>query len=268
VLGWGVWGAAIGTVFAQGLTSVLCFRRLMKMSDVFDFELKYLKASKKYVIQVLKLGIPTGISQAIFAIAMMIVQPLVNSFGPMFLAVNIIVMRIDGFVMMPNFSFGNAMTVYTGQNVGANRMDRIALGTKQCSLMAIGISATIVSVLLIFGQHIAGLFTQTEEVAEMAMRMIRILAVGHVAFSVNMVLGGVIRGAGDARTPLLLSIVTTVIIRVPSAYLFVHLLGTPDALFYSLLSTWLAGTLLSALAFKIGRWRKMGLVARGEENAP
>lgn len=264
VLGWGVWGAAIGTVFAQGLTSILCFRRLMKMRDVFELSFKYLKPKKEYVTQVLKLGIPTGASQAIFAIAMMVVQPLVNSFGPMFLAVNIIVMRIDGFVMMPNFSFGNAMTVYAGQNVGANRMDRITPGAKECAYMAVGTSIAIVTILLLFGRHIAGLFTQTEEVIDMAMRMIRILAIGYVIFSLNMVLSGVIRGAGDAMTPLALSIINTVGIRVPTAYLFVHLLGTPESLFYSLLAGWIAITLLTAVAYKVGRWRKMGLVKKDE----
>jgi len=262
--GFGVWGAAIGTVFAQGLTSVLCLRRLMKMRDVFDMSFKYLWPQKEYVKQVLKLGIPTAASQAIFAIAMMIIQPLANGFGATFLAVNIIVMRIDGFVMMPNFSFGNAITVYTGQNIGAGKLERLGVGVKQCAMMALGTAVLMVAIILLFGGHIAGLFTYTQEVIDMSMRMQRILAVGYIAFSVNMVLWGAIRGAGDAITPMWGAVINTLVVRVPTAYLFVHLMGRPEALFFSLLAGWISNTILGALAYRFGKWRTKGIVKQNK----
>ena len=262
VLGMGVFGAAIGTVIAQALTSILCFRKLMKMSDVFDMGLRYLWPKKKYVVQVLKLGVPTGASQAIFAIAMMITQPLVNSFGAMFIAVNVIVMRIDGFVMMPIFSFGNAMTVFTGQNVGAGKMDRVDTGMKQCLRMIICTSAVTVVTILILGRFIAGAFTETQEVIDLTMRMLWILALGYIAFSVANVLWGVVRGAGDAISPLWASIFNSVIIRLPTAYLFVYLMARPEALMFSLASAWTVNMILSIIVFRIGKWRTKGLVHR------
>jgi len=254
--GWGVWGAATGTVFAQGLTSVLCLRRLMKMRDVFDLKWKYLIPQKKFVVQILKLGVPTGASQAVFAVAMMIIQPLANSFGPMFLAAHVIIMRIDGFVMMPNFSFGNAMTVYTGQNVGAGKMDRVGQGMKQGAIMAAVTATILITVLLIFGRFIAGAFTDTVEVIDMSMRFMRILAVGYIMFSLNMVLWGVIRGAGDAMTPMWAAFINTAFVRVPSAYLLVWWLGTADGLFISLLLGWTTNVILAIIAYKRGKWRK------------
>ena len=262
VLGWGVWGAAIGTVFAQGLTSVLCFRRLMQMRDVFDFGIKYILPNKEYMRQVLKLGVPTGASQAIFAVSIMIIQPLANRFGELFLAVNVIVMRIDAFVMMPIFSFGTAMTVYAGQNMGAGKIERITKGMKECSYMVVGSSVVLVAIMLAFGHYIAGIFSDTQEVIDMSMRMLRILAIGYIIFSYNMVLWGVIRGAGDAMTPLWISIINTLVIRLPSAYLFVFLLGRPEALFYSLLLGWTSVTVLGFIAYKIGKWRTSGIILR------
>jgi len=268
VLGLGVWGAAIGTVMAQGLTSLLCLRRLLKMRDVFDMSWKYLRPNKFYMMQVLRLGVPTGVSQAVFAVAAMVVQPLANYFGPLFLAVNIIVMRIDGFVMMPNFSFGNAMTVFAGQNMGAGKMERVGKGLKQCAFLALGISILMVGVILLFGRSIAGAFTDTPEVIDMSMQMLRILALGYVVFSINMVLWGVIRGAGDAMTPMWASFINTIVIRVPTAFLFVHLFNRPEALFYSLLVAWISNTLLGIIAYRIGRWRKMGLVKHQAATEP
>ena len=210
VLRLGVFGAAIGTVVAQALTSILCFRKLMQMRDVFDMGWQYLIPKKKYVLQVLKLGVPTGASQAIFAIAMMITQPLVNSFGAMFIAVNVIVMRIDGFVMMPIFSFGNAMTVYAGQNVGAGKMDRVDRGLKQCIRISVCTAIVLVTIMLLFGHYIAGAFTETQEVVDLTMRMLWILVPGYFALSAANVLWGVIRGAGDAISPLWASVLNSV----------------------------------------------------------
>ena len=264
VLGLGVWGAAIGTVIAQGLTSVLCLRRLMKMRDVFDFGFKYLKPNREYMRQVLRLGLPTGASQAIFAISLMIIQPLANRFGELFLAVNVIVMRIDAFVMMPIFSFGAAMTVFAGQNMGAGKIERITKGKKECTVMIVGTSVVLVTVMLLFGRYIAGIFSDTQEVIDMSMQMLRILAVGYIIFSYNMVIWGVIRGAGDAMTPLWMSVINTVVVRLPSAYLFVHIMGRPEALFYSLLLGWTTVTCLGFVAYRIGKWRTAGLVKKTE----
>jgi len=260
VLGMGVLGAAVGTVIAQAFSSILCFRKLLQMRNVFDMGWHYFLPRKKYVHQLLKLGVPTGISQGIFAVGMMITQPLVNGFGPIVIATNIIVMRIDSFVIMPIFSFGNAITVYTGQNVGAGKMDRVSKGVKQCCIMSLGASLILVALILLFGHHVAGAFTETEEVIALAMHFLRILAVGYIAFSITLVLWGVIRGAGDAMSPLWSALINTAFVRVPSAFLFVHWLGVPEAIIYSLLAGWLTNGLTAVFVYRMGNWRNKGIV--------
>ena len=263
VLGLGVWGAALGTVVAQAFTSILCLRRLMKMRNVFDMGWRYLRPHKAHVAQVLKLGIPTAASQAIFALAMMVIQPLANgmeAYFPGVLAANIIVMRIDGFVMMPNFSFGNAVTVYVGQNIGAGKNERISTGVRQGAIMAFLTALTLVSLMLIFGRFISGAFTDSYHVIDMSVRFLRILAFGYVVFGVSMVLWGAIRGAGDAILPMFGAVANTLIVRVPTAYLFVFLLGRPEALFFSLLAGWVSNTILGALAYRFGKWRTRAIV--------
>ena len=260
ILGMGVFGAAIGTVIAQAFTSVLCLLKLMKMRDVFDFGLRYLIPKKLYSYKLLKLGIPTGASQAIFAIAMMITQPLVNDFGEIFIAVYVIVMRIDGFVITASFSFGNAASVFAGQNVGANKIDRVGTGTKHCALMSLATTIVIVSIILVFGQQIAGAFTDTQEVIDLTIRMLWILALGFVTLSISIVLWGTIRGAGDAISPLWGALVNSVVVRVPAAFLFVHLMGTPEAIMYSLLVAWISNSLISAAIYRRGKWRTTSIV--------
>jgi len=277
-LGLGVFGAAIGTVFTQGVTAVLCMRRLMKMRDVFDFKLEYLWPRRDFVNQVLKLGAPAAASQALFAIAMIAVQPLANSFGELFLATNVIIMRIDGFVMMPIFSFGMAMTVFTGQNVGAGKLDRLGPGLKQCILMSFATAVAILLIILPLGRFIAMAFVDTDtayaqDIIDLSQVGLRILVAGYLGLSVNMVLWGMIRGAGDAMTPLWGAVINTMAVRVPVAYLLVRLMARPEALWVSLLIAWLTNLLLGVLAYRFGKWRNKGIVGKDkppdvEEDAP
>ena len=127
----GVPGVAFATIIAQGFSAVLSIIKLMKIKSSFDLNLKMLKLNKEYSYRLIKLGLPSGLTQAIFSLAMIIVQSLTNSFGEMVIAANVMIMRVDGFAMMPNFSFGSAMTTYAGQNIGAKKMDRVERGTKE-----------------------------------------------------------------------------------------------------------------------------------------
>ena len=90
------------------------------------------------------LGLPSGLTQAVFSMSMLVVQSLTNSLGTDVIACNTIIMRVDGFAMMPNFSFGMAMTTFVGQNVGANRLDRVVEGNKNGLKLGIGTAAVLV----------------------------------------------------------------------------------------------------------------------------
>ena len=262
----GVAGVSLATVIAQGISSVLCLRKLMRMKETFDLGKKELKMSKEHVMQIIKLGLPSGATQAIFSSAMIIVQSLTNSFGEMFIAANVIVMRVDGFAMMPNFSFGTAMTTYTGQNVGARKMDRVMQGAKQGTIMAVACSAVITGIILLFGKSLMGIFTDTQELVDMSYYMMSILAVGYIAMAVTQSLSGVMRGAGDTVTPMWISLCTSVLIRIPVAYGISWLTRTPElptgrseCIQVSLLTTWVLGAIITFTVYKFGKWKKKAL---------
>ena len=150
----GVSGVALATVIAQGVSATLCLFKLMKMTDMFDFGVKYFWLDKRISLNVIRLGLPSGVTQAIMSMAMLLVQSLTNSFGEQLIAANVIIMRVDGFAMLPNFSFGTALTTYAGQNVGANNYDRVSKGAKQGTLLAVGTSTVITGTILIFGKFL------------------------------------------------------------------------------------------------------------------
>ena len=202
----GVAGVALATVIAQAVSAVLCIRRLMKMKDLFDLKLSCLRVNKKFTMGIIKLGVPTGITQAILSMSMILVQSLTNSFGEIMIAANVVVMRVDGFAMMPIFSFGSAMTTFAGQNVGARQYDRVLKGAKQGTILSVSVAAVITVILLLLGKPLMGIFTDTPELINLGMLLLRILAVGYLAMALSQCLAGVMRGAGDTVTPMWISI--------------------------------------------------------------
>ena len=259
----GVPGVALATVLAQGISAVLCLLKLMRMRDVFDLRPAYLKLRRDAAERILRIGVPSGITQAIMSVAMLVVQSLTNSMGETVIACNVIIMRVDGFAMMPNMTFGQAMSVYTGQNVGAGKLGRVKTGLKQGLLMAVGFACLITTCLLFLNSYMFSLFTKTDALIELAGRMMRIMAAGYITIAVTQVLGGVMRGAGDTVTPMWISMFTTIGLRVPVAYLLAWLTrcpewpnGRPEALSISLLVPWVLGAVISAIAFRRGKWRE------------
>ena len=259
-------GVALATVIAQLVSAILCMLKLRKMTALFDMKKEYLRPDKKNIFTVIRLGLPSGLTQAIFSLAMVVVQSLTNSFGEMIIAANVIIMRVDGFAMMPNFSFGTALTTYAGQNVGAKLYDRVKKGAWQGTLIAVCTSAVITGLILLFGPYLMSIFTNTQELAQLSADMMKILAVGYIAMAVTQSLSGIMRGAGDTVTPMWISLLTTVAVRVPLAYGLVYLTRTAqlpqgryESLWISLLTSWVLGALITFVFYKAGRWKKKAL---------
>ena len=259
----GVPGVSLATILAQMLSAMFCYVKLIHMKSVFELKRSDLALTKAHAMRIIRLGVPSGITQAIFSVSMLVVQSLTNSLGEMVIACNVIVMRVDGFAMMPNMTFGNALSVYAGQNVGAGKTERVHRGARQGVLLAASTAVVITVVLLFFGKYLMHLFTDTGELIDLSVRMLRILAAGYIAISVSQVLGGIMRGAGDTVSPMWIGLFTTIALRLPLAYGLAYLTrcpeypnGRPEALFGSLLITWTLGMVIHFVVYRIGPWKK------------
>ena len=285
-LNMGVDGAALATIISQGVSAVLCLIRLFQMKDIITVNRKSLTPDMKIGGQVLKLGLPSGITQAVFSLAMVFVQTLTNEMSSILAdytetffvgAISIAIMRVDGFAMMPNFTFGLAISTYIGQNLGARKHDRIQPGINACLKLASIVSIGLVVALLLFGKNLIGLFVNAETtdpavydiVMNQGARGLRILAAGYFAMVFTQVFGGVLRAAGDTVSSMIISMITTVALRVPVAYLLASLTsseiwphGHPDALQISLLISWVIGAVLTFLVYRRGKWKDMDLINR------
>ena len=266
--GLGVSGVALATVIAQAISAIVCINRLRKMSDVFDFGKRFFKWQGKYAGQIIRLGLPSGITQAIFSMSIVLVQSLTNTFGEQLITASVILQRVDGFAVLPVFSFGSALTTFAGQNIGAGNKDRVEKGSRQGLIMSLFVSAAIVVVILIYGRNLMRIFTKSEELVELSMHLMRILAAGYLLMAIIQCLTGVMRGAGDTVTPMWISVIETFFLRMPLAYLMVYLtrsesmpLGNQDMIYYSLLIAWVIGAVMSIVLYRFGGWRKKAVTS-------
>lgn len=272
----GVAGVAWATITAQFISAIFCVLRLCKMHDVLDVKKKYLRPDKALVWNIVRIGMPSGLTQAIFSCAAIAVQSLTNSFGTAVIATSTVVMRVDGFAMLPNFTFGMAMTTYVGQNVGGRKTDRVNGSARVGLKLALITSVILVTCLILFGESLMRIFTNTPEVIDLGMRMMRMMAVGYVGVAVTQVLMGIMRGAGDTVTPMIISLISTVAIRVPVAYLMAYFTrsaalpnGNPESIFYSLMISWTIGALITIFFYRRGNWRKKSdKLGIGRETSP
>jgi Na+-driven multidrug efflux pump len=155
------------------------------------------------------------------------------------------------------------MTTYTGQNVGAGRLDRVMTGAKQGTLLAVICSSSITLLILLFGRYLMGIFTDTASLVSMSYYLMKILAAGYIAVAISQSLSGVMRGAGDTMTPMWISLITTVALRIPIAYGISFLTrseslphGRFECVHISLLISWTVGALLSVFFYILGKWKK------------
>ena len=147
--------------------------------------------------------------------------------------------------------------------MGASRGDRLKPGLKAMLILGLVSSTVMVASILLFGHNIIGWFTQTELTMQLGVQGLQTLAFGYICFSVTQVLQGTMRGAGETKLPMYISIIGTVILRMPLAYLMAYLTrseqwpnGQPIALFGSLLIAWVVSMLMTIVSYRMHFWRR------------
>lgn len=268
-LNWGVPGAAWATIISQAVSAVLCLIRLYNLKGINRLTRRDLIPDFGLIRELLGLGLPAGLTQGIFSLAMIMVQNLTNQMGTLVVEANTAVIRIDGFAMLPNFTFGMAATTFIGQNIGARRMDRVTAGGKAVARLGLGVSTTLTILILLFGRYMLRLFTSDEQVVSIGYNMMCILAVGYISVSQSQAYSGIMRGAGDTMPSMWISLATTVCLRVPLAYLLTWLtrsedwpVGSPYMLSVSLVVSWVLGMILTWVWYRRGKWKDKSILLK------
>lgn len=263
----GVAGAAWATIIAQMISAAVCLVKVLRLRGLVELKGYMLKPDKTIMLTLLKLGIPAGITQGIISLSFVFVQSFINKMGYLVAACCTAVMRVDSFAMIPNQTFSVSAATFTGQNVGAGDMERVDRGGKTVLLMSLAVSAVLVTFVLTCGGAMLSLFTDTESVIKMGIRMMRILGAGYLCSAVTQALGGVMRGAGDTMATMWITISTMVVVRIPLTYVLTLTSateqwpnGNPDVIFVSMMVVFALNMIVSAIYYRTGKWRSKAIV--------
>ncbi len=220
VFGWGVQGAAIATVSAQGLSAILAFSRLMRVPSDYQISLRKVSLDIPLMKEMLRIGIPAGVQNSVIAFANLVVQSSINSFGAQVVAGHGAYCKIEGFAFIPVTAFSQAVTIFVSQNIGARRLERVKKGANFGIVFACVLAQAFGIFFALCAPTIIKLFGDTSpETLAYAVQRAGIGCWFYLLLAFSHVVASVMRGAGRAMVPMVVMLVFWCVVRV--GYIFV-----------------------------------------------
>lgn len=259
VFKWGIKGIAAATVISQAGAFFTIIWYLNKFHSFMDFSPLKMRFDRNIFIKSIRIGLPTGFQQTAVALGFLALYKIVNVFGVSTIAAYSIAMRIDSFAVMPAMNFSAAISTFVGQNIGANKFERIGKGLKSTLLMISAISITVTIMALLFAGPLIALFTDSQEVIEIGKQYIYIVTPFYIVFSTMFILNGVLRGAGDTFIPMIITILALWAIRLPASWWLSEDIGS-IGIWWGIPIAWFFGVIASYFYYLSGRWKKKAVV--------
>ncbi|MFZ5940310.1 MAG: MATE family efflux transporter [Bacteroidota bacterium] len=255
----GVAGAAIATVISQGVAFVVAVIYLNKHHPVIKFNIRDFSFDREIFRQSIRIGLPTGLQQTFVAVGMLALMGIVNTFGTDVVAAYTAAGRIDSLAVIPSMIFSQALSTFVGQNIGANRIERVSSGMWKTMIMSYAIALVMTLVIIVLKKPLMGMFTEDADVIRIGGEYLTIVSSFYLFFTTMFILNGVMRGAGDTLVPMFFSLFSLWIIRIPVAYFLSRHIGEAG-IWWSIPVGWGAGMVLQILYYRMGLWKRKSVV--------
>ncbi len=254
VLGYGVGAAALATVISQAASAILCFIRLMKTDDVYQVRIREIRFHPGMLGQIIHIGLPSGMQNAIISFANLIVQTNINKFGVMAVAACGVYSKIEGFAFLPITCFAMSLTTFIGQNLGARQYDRAKRGAYfgiACSTILAEVVGVIVFTLI---PYFAAAFDGTAEVVAIATKQAHVEALFYCFLAFSHCIAGIMRGAGKSTVPMFVMLISWCIIRITYITITVHFIPKIQVIFSAYPLTWSISSVIFLIYFLKADW--------------
>ena len=215
----GVAGVAWATILAQGISAVLVVIALIRSDDSTRLELKKLRIHWDVLRKIFRVGIPAALQLAITSFSNVFVQSYINHFGPNFMSGWTAYSKINQLVLLPMQSISLSITTFVGQNLGAGLTDRARKSVGVAVGLSVGTSAILLLPVLLFAPQLVGFFNPNTEVITFGALLLRLLCPYFLIYCIHDTLGGALRGAGNGKIPMIITLVCFVAFR--QLYLYV-----------------------------------------------
>ena len=218
-LGMGVRGVALATILAQATSAALILITLLRTPECIRFIPGKLRLHWPILKKIFRVGIPAAIQMAITSFSNIFVQSYINFFGDNCMSGWTTYAKVDQLIFLPMQSIALASTTFVGQNLGANQVDRARKGVSRALALAVGTTVVMMIPVISFAPQIVAFFNSKPEVVEYGSLLLRWMTPFYVLCCFNQVYAGALRGAGNARAPMIIMLSSFVVFR--QVYLFV-----------------------------------------------
>lgn len=250
----GIAGAAIATVIAQGVSVCLAFYNLSHTADVHRVNFKKIKIHKDMLKEILSMGIPSGVQNSVIALANVVVQSNINSFGATAVAGCGSYSKIEGFAFIPITSFALSMTTFIGQNLGSKKYERAKKGT-YFGIATSTILAEIIGIIFFLAAPtLIALFNSDPQVIEYGTLQARTIAPFFFLLAFSHCVAGILRGAGKSTVPMLVMLSCWCIIRVLYITIATHLIPKIYVIFWAYPLTWSLSSIIFLIYYLKSNW--------------
>ena len=253
-LKWGVWSAAAATIISQAASVVLCMIHLLKKGQLFTVEIKKIRFHKDMLIEIIRYGLPSGVQNSVIALANVIVQSQINSFGKLAMAGYGTHAKIEGFAFLPITSFSMACTTFISQNLGAKQYDRAKKGAR-FSIFAAVLSAELIGVIYyLFAPWFIGLFDSTEGVVMYGTQQAQTASLFYFLLAFSHIVAAICRGAGKAFVPMLVMLSIWCVVRIIYIAIVTNLTGDINLIYWAYPITWSISSVIYLLYYLFSDW--------------
>lgn len=244
-------GVAIATIVSQYISCILLVITLLKEEGYCKLVLKKLRFHKSELLQIIKVGLPSGILNSFFSIANVLIQTNLNVFGYSLVAGSSTGSNLEGFVYTSMNAVSNATVTFAGQNYGAKKPERIKKTAIEASIMIIVISLIWTLILLTAGQYIAKLYTPDPVVIQYACERMKIILPIYFVCGIVEVLVGCMRGMGYSFTPMIANFFCICVFRIVWIYTACKAVNTPQMLYLSWPISWILNIVVDGIIMAI-----------------
>lgn len=200
-------GVALATAISQTISATLVVRCLMKEQSAIRLNIRELKIDKSKLISIIKIGVPAGVQGIVFSLSNVVIQSSVNSFGKVIVAGNSAAQSIEGFIYVAMNAFYQAAISFTGQNIGAGKIERINKIAIRCVLSVLIVGLFLGNMVLFFGESFLSLYSSSEEVIKAGMTRLGVIASCYALCGMMDVMVGILRGLGKSVVPMIVSLI-------------------------------------------------------------
>lgn len=257
--GWGIQSVAWATVLSQFLPFIAMAIYVNARHPLIRISFTGLGYSRKILVQSLRIGLPSGLQQTFVALGIMALVRIVSEFGTEAMAAFTIASRIDTFTVLPAMNLAAALSMFVGQNIGANKISRVYEGHNSAWKLNAIISVIISAVCILFRHELIAMFNKDPEVIRIGSEYLLIVSGFYLIFGSMFLIQGILRGAGDTIVPMFITLFALWIIRIPLSYYFSRFMDT-NGIWLGIPVAWIIGYMFSFIFYKTGRWKNKGVI--------